>query len=204
MKPEDIEYLKRVYETKRDEYFLYVELVNANIPLQYRDLEFDDLKSPQLESSKKKILSYIDALITKGIYSPKIRGKGFYIYGGHGSAKTALACLFAKEIIRRTKYSVYYVSFLEALDYFKENRYFQNYNFLIVDDFGHYDVPPFMIDKFEALIKSRYGKGNPTIITSFLDPAGLGEIFGKSFYSLLFECFYFIDHRKVTDWRFKK
>jgi len=204
MKQEDIEYLKRIYETNKKEFFFYTELVNANIPLQYRDLEFTDLKNPQLDPSKKKILSYLEILVTKGLYSSKIKGKGFYIYGAHGTAKTALVCCFAKEVIRETKYSIYYIPFLEAIDQLKSSFYFLNYNFLIIDDFGNYDAPPFMIDRFESLIKSRYSKGNPTIITSFLEPNGLGDIFGKGFYSLLFECFYFIDHRKIDDWRRKK
>jgi DNA replication protein DnaC len=202
MRQEDIEYLKHIYSTNKKEYFIYVDLVNAGIPLQYRNFEFSDLTNPQIEQSKKKLMSYLDELATKGLYSPKIRGKGFYIYGSHGSAKTALVCVFAKEVRRRTPYSVYYVPFLEMVNSFRDRFYeFIRPNFLIIDDFGNYSVPSILTNEFEHLIKSRYSKGNPTVITSYLEPTSLGEVFGKGFYSLLFECFYFIDHRKVDDWR---
>jgi len=205
MRQEDIEYLKHIYSTNKKEYFIYVDLVNANIPLQYRSFEFSDLTNPQIEQSKKRLTNYLDELVTRGLYSPKIRGKGFYIYGSHGSAKTVLVCVFAKEIRRRTPYSVYYIPFLEMANSFRDRFYeFIKPNFLIIDDFGGYSVPSILTNEFEHLIKLRYSKGNPTIITSYLEPASLGEVFGKGFYSLLFECFYFIDHRKVDDWRRKK
>ena len=201
MKPEDVEYLRHIYETRKKEFFVYVDLVNANVPLQYRDFEFGDLTNPQIEQSKKKIMSYLDELIRHGLFSPKIRGKGFYIYGSHGSAKTVLACIFIKEVRRHTPYSVYYVPFLEMASDLKDGKDYTKFNFLVIDDFGNYSIAPSVIGEFEALIKTRYSKGFPTIITSFLEPKHLGEIFGTGFYSLLFECFYFIDHRKVDDWR---
>jgi DNA replication protein DnaC len=205
MKQEDVEYLKHIYSSNKKEYFIYVDLVNANIPLQYRNFEFNDLTNPQIEQSKKKITNYLDELATKGLYSSKIRGKGFYIYGSHGTAKTVLSCVFVKEIRRRTSYSVYYVPFLEMAHGFRDRFYeFIRPNFLIIDDFGNYSISSTLTDEFEHLIKSRYSKGNPTVITSCLEPNSLGEIFGKGFHSLLFECFYFIDHRKVDDWRKKK
>ena len=205
MRPEDVEYLKRIYSTNKKEYFVYVDLVNANIPLQYRNFEFADLTNPQIDQSKKKLMNYLEELSTKGLYSPKIRGKGFYIYGEHGTAKTALACIFAKEVRRRTMYSIYYMPFVEVVNCFKDRIYeLIRYNFLIIDDFGNYSVFPSVVSELEYLIKTRYSKGHPTIITSYLEPSHLSEIFGKGFHSLLFECFYFIDHRKVDDWRKKK
>lgn len=206
MHREDIEYLKKIYKTDKAQYLFHVELVNANIPLQYRHLEFDDLDHPQLEASKKKLLNYLDTLVKKGLFDSKIRGKGFYIYGSSGSAKTVLACVLAKEIIRKTKYSVFFIPFVDLAESIRSNEsvdWLIQYNFLIIDDFGNYQYPTFVTDKFVSFIKKRFFRGNPTILTSLLSPQQIGSLFGNSMYSFALECFNILDHSRMIDWRKK-
>lgn len=204
MKPEDIDYLKNVYAKDKKNYLFHVEMVNSEIPLQYRSLEFDDLDHPQLKSSKEKVKSYLERLKKDGLH--KLKGKGFYIFGSRGSAKTALACILAKEILRLYKYTVYFIPFLKLADILKnsdEKIIYTDYNFLIIDDFGDYQIQGFIADSLVSLIKLRYYQGNPTILTSVLDPQQVRSIFGNSLYSLMFECFVFLDHTKMIDWRKK-
>lgn len=170
---EDLDYL-RAKSQSPDYLSVYLPMVEANIPRYYRDFEYAQLTASWVQPAVQTIKDYVDAVALKGIYA--VKGKGFYITGGHKSGKTACACVLLKNIIRLAKagkrYECFFIPFEVMLDRLRDglNSFTESdVDFLVIDNFGETIPLEYMENRVITLIRNRFYQAKPTIITASRD-----------------------------------
>ena len=153
MKPEDIKYLKKVYEDDKDPevYFLAFSMIQSEIPLAYRDFEFEMFNHKDIEPTIDKFNNYVKHIKKYGL--SYVKGKGFYIFGGRGSGKSSLICVLLKELKRLN---------------------IKNVTLLVGNKF--------FLPAMETLLKTKNSKKNFSI-DGLLLPGHLSSIVGEKVYS---------------------
>jgi len=147
--------------------------INSNIPSHYRQMTFKSIDEPKLKKAIGAIKAYID--LAK-FY--KNSGKGLYIHGASGTAKTSVGCILLMELIKKG-YSTYYTDLNDYLEsqfksYEEDNRELydtlQEKDFVLLDNMGreYQDSKGVKKAMIEELIRSRTDKGLPIIMISNL------------------------------------
>jgi DNA replication protein DnaC len=155
-------------------YRLEMQKINANIPLSYRKLTFNDIDEPSLKKSIKKVIDYID----KAKFY-RDTGKGLYLHGGSGTAKTSTGCILLMELMKKG-YTAYYSDIGDYLDSQFESptedeedlyEVLRTVNFLVLDNMGseYLDSKGLKKSWIEDLIRFRTDRRLPNILISNLE-----------------------------------
>ena len=147
--------------------------INSNIPIHYREKTLKDIDEPKLKPVLKKLKDYVDL----ATYYRK-SGKGLYLYGDPGTAKTSVGCIMLIELIKK-RFSAYYTDLDEYLqsqfgseDYDEDldRDLKETIDFVLLDNMGreYHDSKGFKKVKIEELIRKRTDNRLPIIIISNL------------------------------------
>lgn len=117
-------------------------------------------------------------------------GRGFLLSGECGCGKTGALCFIVKEL-KLKGYKVYYIDTNELLEtisasYDKDEdatrklSKLKTYDLLVLDDFGsEYGKDTWRYNIFLKLLKSRYARNLPTLMSTNLEPDSLFEEFSE-------------------------
>ena len=117
-------------------------------------------------------------------------GRGFLLSGECGCGKTGALCFVVKEL-KLSGYNTFYIDTNELLEtisasYDKDEEAMsklnklKTYDLLVLDDFGsEYGKDTWRYNIFLKLLKSRYAKNLPTLMSTNLDADSLFEEFSE-------------------------
>lgn len=182
------------------------DLIRANIPDRYWSSSYDQIPD---DCKYKKFLSrYLESIKD---YSKK--GEGLLFFGHYGTGKTSAGVIILKEVIS-WGLSCYFATIQEFrdnihpgnttkmyIDNFSEYTILERYanvDYLLIDDLGaEKSITDLLKREFESLIRQRYNKKRPTIITSNIIPEPKGsnsdnmlsikDIYGEGVFSVIKE-----------------
>jgi DNA replication protein DnaC len=184
--------------------------VKANVAPKYRSLTFDQITHPQTVEVRNKIGTYITN-IEKNLED----GKGLFLYGSTGLAKTSLASIVLMEAIRRGR-SGYFITLNALVDLYaggwKDEAIKQQYedlvlgtDMLVIDEVGNETKTNVMLVSacFNDVLRRRFNNLQTTIITSNLYFKKIKDVYGEEVYSILNESttqheFKGVDYRQGT------
>lgn len=178
-----------------DIFRLEFKKVKANIPLKYRSMTFDQITHPQTVEVRSRIADYIASLETQ-----LEDGKGLYLYGSTGLAKTGIACIVLIEAIRKQR-SGYFLTLDALVDLYaggwKDEKLKEQYqdvvlgtDILVIDEVGNESKTNNNLVSmcFNDVLRRRFGNLQTTIITSNLFFKKVKDVYGEEVYSILNEC----------------
>ena len=213
--PEDIQKLKQLQDNVFNcpkcggsdyncncvkEYKFYHGMIMSAIPSKYRYADIKDIQVPALKDSLNKITSYINALDDN-----RKSGTGLYLYGTTGTGKSYVACYVLEQALRKG-YSTFFctVEQYKRSLFDKDNDYIYNVNesdFTLIDDYGREfsDTKGFIDAQVDEMLRYRYDRNKPTIITSNIlsrdiENLRIKSILYEAYIKLPFECG---DYRKA-------
>lgn len=148
-------------------YKFYNSMIVSAIPLKYRYADIDIIHVKELKQSLNTIRDYVSNLKQN-----KDNGKGLYIYGTTGTGKSYIACYVLEQSILKG-YSAFFCTveqYKRAL-FDKDTDYIYNVNesdFTLIDDYGREfsDTKGFIDSQVDEMLRYRYDRNKPTIITS--------------------------------------
>ena len=178
--------------------FLHNMIMSA-IPAKYRYADINEVQVPELKTSLDKITTYI-----KLLNDHRKAGTGLYLYGTTGTGKSYVACYVLEQAILKG-YSTFFCTveqYKRAL-FDKDNDYIYNVNesdFTMIDDYGREfsDTKGFIDSQVDEMLRYRYDRNKPTIITSNIlardiENLRIKSILYDAYIKLPFEC---VDYRK--------
>lgn len=168
-----------------------VHMVQANIPKDYWECNFDNYQGPETAKATSKV--YLAALATY-----KEKGVGIMYVGPPGPGKTTLAMIIMK-YLARANWNVYCTSLGEIVEGIQREwrvqdlesgafiRRCREADFLLIDDVGkeHRGQSGFVQTVFDNLIRYRVQQRTPTFLTTNLTKRELENTYGESAMSLL-------------------
>jgi DNA replication protein DnaC len=174
-------------------------MITAAIPAKYRYADINNIKVQQLKSSLQQVKDYV-----KNLAQNKEQGKGLYLYGTTGTGKSYVACYVLEQALLN-KYSAFFCTveqYKRAL-FDKDEDYINEVNesdFTLIDDYGRefYDTKGFIDSQVDELLRYRYDRNKPTLITSnisvqHIEDLRIKSILSDAYIKLPFEC---ADYRK--------
>lgn len=178
--------------------FLHGMIMSA-IPPKYRYADINNIQVDTLKDSLKEIKNYVNHLKEN-----KETGLGLYLYGTTGTGKSFVACYVLEQALQQG-YSTFFCTveqYKRAL-FDKDLDYIYNVNesnFTLIDDYGREfsDTKGFIDAQVDEMLRYRYDRNKPTIITSNILPRDIENLRIKSilydaYIKLRFES---IDYRK--------
>jgi len=184
--------------------------VKANIATKYRNLTFDQITHPQTTEVRSKIATYLSNL-EKNLEE----GRGLYLFGSTGLAKTGIASIVLMESMKRGR-SGYFVTLSALVDLYasgwKDEEIKAQYedlvlstDVLVIDEVGNETKTNNQLVSacFNDVLRRRFNNLQTTIITSNLYFKKIKDVYGEEVYSILNECttpyeFKGIDFRQGT------
>ena len=180
-------------------YRFYSGMVTSAIPMKYR---YADIKVIQVEALKHS-LGIIDTYV-QNLDQNKKDGLGLYIYGTTGTGKSYISCYVLEQAILKG-YTAFFCTveqYKRAL-FDKDNDYIYNVNesdFTLIDDYGREfsDTKGFIDSQVDEMLRFRYDRNKPTLITSNISARDIENLRIKSILSdaylkIPFDC---ADYRK--------
>ena len=171
--------------------------LNAGIGATYQFLSWDDFGGDNIAVGwVKKWVAEMDLSIESGT--------GLYIWGSeNGTGKTTLGSLALKECVM-SGYTCYMTTFQNMLSSMKSGwkdahyekwykRKIDSAQVLLIDDVGKEIIDNTQFNKdfakqtLDSLLRTRTQQCRPTLFTSNLSPAGIGQYYGQAVVSLLNE-----------------
>ena len=178
-----------------DIYRLEFKKHKAAIPLKYRQLKFEDISHPQTVESRRKVASYLSDL-----ESNIENGKGIFLYGSTGLAKTGLGCIVLMEAIKLRK-TCYFITLDECVDLYaggwkdeeKRERFTDivlDVDVLLIDEVGNEGrINNTLVGScLNDVLRKRNNNMLTTSLTSNLYFDKMKTIYGDEVYSILTEC----------------
>lgn len=181
------------------QYKFYNNMVTSAIPMKYRYADANIIHVPELKNSLDEIKKYVTSLPQH-----KEEGKGLYIFGTTGTGKSYVACYVLEQALQYG-YSAFFCTveqYKRAL-FDKDNDYIYCVNesdFTLIDDYGREfsDTKGFIDSQVDEMLRYRYDRNKPTLITSNISARDIENLRIKSILSdayikLPFDC---ADYRK--------
>lgn len=181
------------------QYRFFNSMVLSGIPAKYRYADIQQITVKSLSTSIKEIKNYVSNLKTY-----KDTGKGLYLYGTTGTGKSYVACYILEQALN-LGYSVFFCTveqYKRAL-FDKDNDYIYCVNesdFILIDDYGREftDTKGFIDSQVDEMLRYRYDRNKPTIITSNIlsqdiENLRIKSILYDAYIKVPFEC---ADYRK--------
>ena len=97
-----------------DAFRLEFKKLKSNIARKYRTLAFDDITHPQTVAVRAELKKYMDTIDYQ-----VDNGKGLYLYGSTGLAKTGLACIVLMEALKHN-YTGYFSTLNQCVDLYAD------------------------------------------------------------------------------------
>lgn len=154
-------------------YDIEVRKVRANIPVKYRKANLSELRAKEAAAPKEILNGYIDKLSVH-----RKNGKGLYLWGSAGTAKTYSGCAVLIKALEQG-YSAYFATLDAVIDGILRNRstagsfvsLLQSVSFLMIDDVGYAYRPAkdeiaFVDSLLDRIIRQRGNDLLPIILTS--------------------------------------
>lgn len=164
----------------------------ACVPRDFWKVKASDVTG-NVEVFKGLVVPYTERL--KTAWS---KGYGLLMTGNNGVGKTMFLSFVLMQIIRRTRYSVYYTTLLRLDHDIKRGfndteaarrlQWMLGSDFLAIDEMGKErfrEGDTFMRSQIERILKDRYDEGMPTLIATNADRKEIGEFYGASVASIL-------------------
>lgn len=180
-------------------YKFYQSMVTSAIPVKYRYADIKAIQVPALKNSLDIINNYI-----QNLEQYKQDGLGLYIYGTTGTGKSYVSCYVLEQAMQKG-YSTFFCTveqYKRAL-FDKDNDYIYNVNesdFTLIDDYGREfsDTKGFIDSQVDEMLRYRYDRNKPTIITSNIlardiENLRIKSILYDAYIKVPFEC---VDYRK--------
>lgn len=177
-----------------DIFRLEFKKLKANIARKYRTLTFDDITHPQTIQVRAEVKKFIDTIPFQ-----LDNGKGLYLYGSTGLAKTGLACIVLMEAFKH-RYTGYFSTLNQCVDLYadgwKDERARQKYEekilgteLLVIDEVGNESKTNMTLVSgcFNDILRQRAGNMYSTIVTSNLYFHKVKQIYGEEVFSILNE-----------------
>lgn len=191
------------------DYFLELAKVTASIPIKYRDFNLSKIDTPDATPLVQSIRKYLNNIRTF-----KEKGRGIYLWGNTGNAKTALSCVILMEALRQG-YTAYFTDLSKCMDLITDGwhddeskadftRRILNSDFLVIDDVGkeYKSKTGFLEAHFDQIFRERANNLLPTVLTSNLAPTDIATDYGKRLFSILNEHLLVIE-TNMSDYRRK-
>lgn len=179
----------------RDIFRLEFKKVKANIATKYRDLTFDKITHPQTVAVRAKIAEYLTNLDQN-----LEEGKGLYLYGSTGLAKTGIASIVLIEALRKGR-TGYFITLDGLVDLYaggwKNDDLKDQYqdvvlgtDVLVIDEVGNESKTNNQLVSgcFNDVLRKRFNNLQTTIVTSNLYFKKTKDVYGEEVYSILNEC----------------
>ena len=176
------------------QYFWEVAKIDAAIPLKYRNFTLTDISFPESQKVVTSINQYIQDL-----ENHKEKGRGIYLWGNTGNAKTALASIILMEAIKKG-YTVYFTDLIKCMDHITRGWNDEEVrctftskilksHFLVIDDVGkeYKSKTGFTEAHFDMIFRERANNLTPTILTSNLAPTDIATDYGRRLMSIFYE-----------------
>lgn len=180
-----------------DKFRHYVDMLNANIPRSFWDLELD-LKyfTPEFLKKNGKSLNLINDY-AEHLSNAVKTGAGLYICGSYGVGKSFLGCTILKKALTQ-KFKSHFILLSELINLaFRALRddqvktfllyIIEEVDFLLVDEIDKKYKTELIDSLLDELFKRRYYSGKPFIITSNSEPKKVEKGFGRSIYEIFSE-----------------
>jgi DNA replication protein DnaC len=168
--------------------------VESEIPAKYRFMKLDDIDFPESKKMVGQVEKYIQNL--EHYYK---KGTGLFLWGGTGTAKTAISCIILKEALK-LNFTAYFTDLAKCIDMLCESwnddeakqdfiQRILKVDFLVIDDVGREYKPKsnFFEANFDNIFRERSNSLLVTIITSNKSPTEMGSEFGPRLYSIFYE-----------------
>lgn len=197
----------------------------ACIPAQHRRESWTDLEGEAIEQVRAWTHDYPDHWLDTEAAAADEIGKGLLLHGSAGTGKTSAAALALRAVIdfRHAGWFVPAPSLeqllhdrmdlsslmrkVESVDPDTAARFDQigerltkarrSYYVVVIDDWGRErSASAFLQDYIEGLVRERFNRGLPTIITTNLDLAGIEERYGVQWLSFVHQAFIKVDFGK--------
>lgn len=175
-------------------YFLEIAKAEAAIPIKYRNFSLSSINQPE----SKLIVASINAYV-KNLKVHKPKGRGIYLWGNTGNAKTALASIILIEALKQG-YTAYFTDLIKCMEFvtdgWKDEAVKANFGikvlqsqFLVIDDVGkeYKSKTGFTEAHFDMIFRERANNLLPTILTSNLAPTEIATDYGKRLFSIFSE-----------------
>lgn len=173
-----------------DKFRRYFDMLNANIPRSFWDLEFDQKYfTPKFIKENTKSLTIITDYLNHLPNAVKT-GAGLYIWGSYGVGKSFIGCSILKKALGQ-KFKTRFILLSELINF--AHRALRDYeakamldyiiteiDFLLVDEIDKKYKTELIDALLDELFKKRYYSGKPFIVTSNKEPKKVLEGFGKS------------------------
>lgn len=198
-------------------YSLRSQLKNADFPMKHIGKELSDL-DPYEGDVIEDVIGWMNALLNGEVIKAEGKdtcGVGLLMIGKPGHGKTTLAATIAQEIIRHAPQGlwgnkiasrpVYFGDFPKLLRIEKNGWEDdtdvtaalygelddQSIKLLIVDDLGkeYRTSSGWAESTLDAMLRSRFNKGLPTIVTTNVPIESWGDTYGEPMYSFAHEAF---------------
>lgn len=198
---------------------------NTNIPKRFHDTVLSDYDPVRGDAhALEAVEAYADDLAAH-----RDAGKGLLLTGSPGAGKTMLAC-GVLNAARENGYSVFYLTFHDYVRYhtngFDLKRAWEKHDdvdayrdwktlfdrivavrnsveFLVLDDVGkeHSTQSRFAEDEFDSLLRHRYDRGLPTIMTTNMRPSSWAGTYSASMESFIHEACVLVPVDPKADYR---
>lgn len=189
-------------EAANREFEWQAQLLQAGLPPVYWDVEWAKFSGDQ--KAKGLVKKYCDVLP-----DALEAGQGIIFLGKHGTGKTSLSCLIAKEALRKG-YTVKYFPMMKLLDNilksfddkeFKEDlaTTVERIEFLIFDDLGKEylgakkQLNPMVQLTLDAFLRERMNRKLVTIASTNYDKEAIKDQYGDSVLSVLYGACKFVE-----------
>ena len=175
----------------------------SRLPSNFYEYTFDnlDVKCFDQKLSVTDSMSYLDymnrVLSDIGDKILNINNNPLFVllYGTTGTGKTYLSSCIANKLIDKLK-SVLYISASEYINSFfnkeSEDLNLDNYDLVVLDDLGKETISDFSIVKIYDLINYRLNNNLSLVVSTGFSLNELGDIYGESVLSRLFNEFYIV------------
>lgn len=181
------------------QYLLELKYKECNIGEKYYDTNLQfykrNMKNMMVEINNARpknvdfFISYIQLYIDT--FDKRLNdGRGFLLSGECGCGKTGALCFVVKSL-KQLGYDAYYIDTNELLETISASydndinakeklSKLKKYDLLVLDDFGsEYGKDTWRYNIFLKLLKSRYSKSLPTLMSTNLEPVDLMDSFSE-------------------------
>lgn len=185
-----------------DKFRLEFKKVKANIAVKYRSLTLDQITHPQTTEVRSRIAEYINNLDEN-----LEEGRGIFLYGSTGLAKTSIASIVLIEALKKGK-TGYFLTLDALVDLYAsgwkdeeaKNRYHElvlETDVLVIDEIGNETRTNTNLvgSCLNDVLRRRFNNAQTTIATSNLFFKKIKDVYGDEVYSIFSE--------SVTPYEFK-